>query len=33
MTEKAVFDYSKLRGRITEKVSSLTKFSEPNWYI
>lgn len=28
MTEKAVFDYSKLRGRITEKVGSLTKFSE-----
>lgn len=28
MTEKAVFDYSKLRGRITEKVGSLTKFCE-----
>ena len=28
MTEKTIFDYSKLRGRIVEKVGSLTKFSE-----
>lgn len=28
MTEKVEFDYSKLRGRIVEKVGSLTKFAE-----
>lgn len=28
MTEKMLFDYSKLRGRIVEKVGSLTKFAE-----